>query len=527
MPSLSPSGGNQERPIVEPGFVGAAGREWVLSAIETGAEGLGARHLLQHPDDRLDVPLASLWDKFVTEYAMLLFNVLAHARDVELVAAARRAAGHLAAHARSNRLAAHMMRFPQHALGLSVPHILLSAIGDRDQYFGNISERTLRRGVRQENLPFRALEDLWLLHLTGRDGDDKEWRQTLASSSLTKETSPVYCMRGDGYALTHAVFFGTHFGSRSLPDIIDKEAVVQRLEALVVWTSMTNDLDLLGEALLAIALLGMEETPYGVRLGLARLESRWMLSRRTATDLDTLTAKLGETPSEGPRREQYRFQQTYHTIFVLGLLGVHLGSLLQSPCYRPVATMPVALAGGLLRMAAAEQEGGRDAHSATKVARRHMLATPDGQEAAVLAIVLQTRPEDNWLAIIDALNAVPDAQARMSLLLDATMIEACRRYDLLQLGRALLTRCSVCKGDSATSLAAIAFLLDQQLPSGNVGAQFLREPRGRTGREASRRLTVALRSVAEALVDQQDLMGAISGKHAPSKTERESRYGEC
>src|SRR6185295_583027 len=88
-----------------------------------------------------------------------------------------------------------------------------------------------------------------------------EFGDLLEESISARAPHPLRMTMGDFYALTHEVFFITDFGRRVVPSIICRHKIAALLNNCILAHVASNDLDLLGELLIAHFVVRAEISP--------------------------------------------------------------------------------------------------------------------------------------------------------------------------------------------------------------------------------------------------------------------------
>ena len=478
--------------------------EWVTTALEVVITGTKSPALLRSHDDEATRPLGLLHDKFIAEAAVFTAMVLRDVPDPANREAARQCAELLVPHARSDRIATFLMRFPNLVTPLATAHLMLSHAGYPDPAFEKVTERALSSPYSySRDVPsFRALEIDWLraycIMLTSGQGADAG-PLTATAEPLLHPSHPFFMTRNDGYALTHAVFYATDFGQRPQA-LSDNHYVRDALDACVLWGCLSQDWDLLAEYLLARLHVD--------RNAITTSSPKWSTGceaiRRAWCDLGSRLATLTYSPSEAAAQEDpaaYRFQQTYHPTLVAGLLGCTLKLSLRPP-HGPDDTP---------RRIAADKDHTRAGWNHALVARlrsfggaqRGMQVARDDAGAQIsddvcgLLLGEAAKNDPKWCKFLSLL-ATPDAD--IGIVIDTALTYFMRDYSLGGMARAIAIALTLDIPPSPTLTAAAYFLLDQELPDGSIGAQFLSTNEGARG-DARDSVAAALRNLAGEMAD--------------------------
>ncbi len=163
---------------------------------------------------------------------------------------ARSRAARTAIAARPSRAAVHVLA-----------HGCLHQVGCRDDAFDELARAALRSSAAHaaERVPYRLLDVAWIRHLLL--GDDELGHPALEVSPITQGVDLVGTTIEDAYAFSHALPYATDFGRRPLPPGVDTAWLSGITDALVLKALDEDDLDLLGELLMAPALLRRAWTP--------------------------------------------------------------------------------------------------------------------------------------------------------------------------------------------------------------------------------------------------------------------------
>jgi hypothetical protein len=152
--------------------------------------------------------------------------------------------------ARPSRAAAHVLA-----------HGCLHQLGCRDDAFDELVRTALTSSAANacERVPYRLLDVAWIRHLLL--GDDELEHPSLELSPIGQGVDLVGTTIDDAYAFSHALPYATDFGRRALPHTVDTDWLAGIADALVLKALDEDDLDLLGELLMAPALLRRDWTP--------------------------------------------------------------------------------------------------------------------------------------------------------------------------------------------------------------------------------------------------------------------------
>ncbi len=398
----------------------------------------------------------------------------------------------------SGRSESLLRRFPQTAASLGAAFVILGQLGRRHPTIERLLRRAMRQGYAHlsERSIFRLMDTRWTYRL---------WDPNLAPpveellplSTLGSSPHPIYTLNEDHYALTHAVYYLTDFGCKPPPAELHASAA-RLLDPFLTWIVIRDDLDLLGELLIAGLALRQPQTP-AFRLAWQHFFAAWD-SPSGLVGPEFSPARLGEL--QGEQAQAYDFWENYHTRYVGGILCAVALALPAAdgapPAAAPTIPLPAAFAERCLAAAAD--------------ARRQIAAPPQAPPAPPSAGLVE------WAAsrLLMTLDAAPDPPppwlrtamtcdlSRPDLaaaLYDALLVEAARSYRLVQLAEALAVGAAQPALHTATFARALAFLLDQQLEDGFVGVNRLLAEAERLAMaaEAQSAIAACLQSIGEQL----------------------------
>jgi hypothetical protein len=400
----------------------------------------------------------------------------------------------LAEAARTERTAVLMMRFPYTAASLGLTHVVLSSLGYRDERFDKLTKQALESGQIEaiERPPFRSMDVRWVRELATSDWH-ANFDDLVPHSILSTSAHPIYMNRSDAYALTHALMYVTDFGIKPPPASLDLERLAATVDAALSWNIMTEDLDLLGEMLLSVALLRHPWSPH------ARFA--WHFLAGTWDTLGFLPGPGFEVPVynqlEGDESTAYAFQHTYHTTYVAGVLCATLlyhPERSKSTPWTPIRVdgTPVAkhckhvaaVAGAFCERRESNNVslenttilcGENTAAKETKAQADYVNSSHSGVAINSLLVRALQCPgqhaQPTWRRVLADCRLEEQEQA--TILSDAVLVQATRHYDLGMIAEALLDAIAFNLPPSPTFLEAAMFLARQQLPSGAIGAHFV------------------------------------------------------
>ncbi len=400
-------------------------------------------------------------------------------------------------HIATGRNEALLRRFPQTATTLGVGYVLLSALGRGQPLIESLLRRAIVGGFAtlSERGPFRLMDTRWTYGLL----DERLVRpvdELLPFSTLAASPHPIDTMNEDDYALTHALFYVTDFGRRPPPDGLPVGGD-ELLAPFLAWNAVREDLDLLGEFLIAALALGRTHSP--------AFRFAWQLFFRAWDE----TGLVG--PEYSPEQlarlvdeaaAAYAFRENYHTVFVGGILcAVALTAPPRPPAERPARSTT---GGTLADRCSAAAARARGALGLAEADDGSPLPRSDDRLEWIVARLLQVFevapvPGPRWLRVAVASDLPRDELA--SVFYEALLVAAARQYRLTLLTEALAVGAEHAPLRSRTFARALEFLLDQQLADGFVGIhRLLGEGKDATGtREAQATIARLLARIAAAL----------------------------
>ena len=322
---------------ISPPHSAEAEERWISFSLDVARRSLTILTPDGYVDDD-DPALNVTAEKVVAESAILL---LAAARAASRSAALRRRvdvlAKRLAAVARTEAMRARICTEPSVALDHSCAHICLSAAGYPDPRYDRLIRSVLEGAVPngdRDRLPSQKLENGWLRdllysHPPSRSANDG---RNVEDSALGRPLDTMTGTGEDAYALTHAVMFASDLGRKriDLPRPVDE--IGADLDAALAVALDRHDYDIAGELLLCWPMLGIEWSPTAVFAYqlLGAVHERAGFVPTPIVDL-VRYRKLDQRA-----RTRYLLATTYHTVFVMGLLGATV-----IPANRPPGPIPV------------------------------------------------------------------------------------------------------------------------------------------------------------------------------------------
>ncbi|MGH8961436.1 MAG: DUF6895 family protein [Jatrophihabitantaceae bacterium] len=273
--------------------------------------------------------------KEVAEVAMLLRLadrvMLEHSDRVRITALG----GRIASIARSGGVRNLVAMRPSRASAHLLAHGCLQQIGCTDDGFDELARAALSATAAGacERAPYRLLDIAWIRHLLLDDAELDH--PALALSPIAKGVDLVGTSIEDAYAFSHALPYATDFGRCALPEWADLRWLSELADALVLKALDEDDLDLLGELLMAPALL---RTPWSdlQRFGLRVLSDTWRYFGFVPGP-GLPEAASAESVAETRRRV---LGTVYHTTLVGGLLVATLLSTGYWPSDAPTDGRP-------------------------------------------------------------------------------------------------------------------------------------------------------------------------------------------
>jgi hypothetical protein len=427
-----------------------------------------------------------LKDKVIAETALLWYE----ASQVPNLPADFRAllldlAGKLRTEASHERTKVMLLGAPQTVLWLGLAHILLSRLGMTDPEVESIVYRALNGHYSQftERLPFREMDARWTKSIALRS--TAKFDDLLPRSIVTAQTHPIYMTRDDAYALTHSIIYLTDFGRNRLPSSVDHVPIRELIDATIAWQLWSDNLDLVAELLLCNHMLHGPWSAYA-QLAWHVLDFAW-------SSAPTLPGPFFDERQyallDAQAGAAYKFEHSYHTAYVGGLL---CATLLRIPMCSVEGEGVVEVSGApplraelavtcrvgaqsLWRFASAD--GHEEVTKLGYDSGSDAVDIHQGASSTALRVLRCVgRPEyltARWIAAVD--NAAVPAEELASVLYDAALIQVVRRYDLAALQRTLIDVADLNLPLTRSVVAAVEFLANQLLPSGALGAHFVRD----------------------------------------------------
>ena len=246
------------RGIRQPGSSGPSGHalDLVRSALDVAE--LLVQHVIRPAMQQANPPD---FTKEIGEVAMLLRladRVLVGEADQGRIAVL---AWRISRTARSRSTRTAIVARPSRAAAHVLAHGCLHQLGCREDSFDQLARAALTSSAANacERVPYRLLDVAWIRHLLL--GDDELDHPSLETSPIMRGVDLVGATVEDAYAFSHALPYATDFGRRPLPRTVDTAWLSGTADALVLKALDEDDLDLLGELLMAPALLRRCWTP--------------------------------------------------------------------------------------------------------------------------------------------------------------------------------------------------------------------------------------------------------------------------
>lgn len=375
-----------------------------------------------------------LREKLVAETAMLLYCVAPiQSLDVRIRQGVHDIGAQLVPFARSEQIVAAICMDPGKALDHAFAHVLLSHLGHQDSTVDALLADSLAVGIGPERLPYRRLEQAWLLRVWRREAPSACWTPRAdPDSALGCPFDALSATRLDTYAFTHAVMYssGLGFDAAALPR--SRRAIGCDAVAALAVAVGAADHDLAAEVLLTWPLLQLAWPPAAdFALGLlADVEEEWGFLPGAQFDASRYFSLHGE------QKPLYVLQTCYHTIYVMGFVWASV--------LRP----------HVLRSAAAPR------------ARRWQAAT------AILLDLIADHPTPRWKVVLQTRPA-RERGAVAPLVLAIALRRACAQGDLANLRTALEVALRYELTDGPAPQQAAALLrrsrhLEEWLASGSI-----------------------------------------------------------
>jgi hypothetical protein len=454
---------------------------------------------LQWPDD--SEKLETFVDKIAAEAALLVHLARRLHPDENLRQRIDALALELTPHARTERNAAMVMRFPHSAATLGFAHVALQSVGYVDADYDSIVRGAFLTGEVDavERVPFRSIELLWLHEQMGMETKHGH-EELLPLSILSTLPNPCFSLREQAYQLTHALMYATDFGRR--PDRLRhrNRDLSRSIDAFLAWTCVTEDFDLTCELLIGVECARLQWSAPS-QVAAIQAWQHWT----SVGYLPGLNYRSDEHDSlaEGPARA-YAFRHVYHTTFVFGMLCAMLAASKatgESATHDRIRWLPAdrwthridgsaltsSVEGVVARAHCFLESRQFSASPSTPVVTRDDPTKSEPQELQPLVLrcscpigegELPTSPKLRVLrlpsSVERAVAATPVCgDCTTAFLFDCALILSVRSYDLIRTAWLLAEFTKADIAPSAGMTEVVAFLAGQQLPSGALGAYFL------------------------------------------------------
>ena len=403
-------------------------------------------------------------------------------------------------HIATERNEALLRRFPQTATTLGVGFVLLSQLGRSQPGVERLLRSALGRGFATltERSTFRMMDTRWTFGLLD-PALVRPVEELVPLSTLGAIPHPIYTMKEDDYALTHAVYYLTDFGRRSPPPTLRLENR-QLVDPFLAWNAVRLDLDLLGEFLIAALVLRGPASP-AFRYAWHTFFRAWERDGGLVGP-EFSAARFAEL--RGEEAAAYAFWENYHTVFVGGILCA-VALLTPRPDVRGPDRSPEAdpaLVARCARAAAAARAwiGRQSASARPETSCPSADDLPEWVVSRLLTLLPSAESSPLWLrTAMDCDLSRPEIAA---VLHEALLVAAAKDYRLVQLAEALAVGAEHAGLRSVTFTRVLDFLLDQQLDDGCVGIHQLLGGRG-----DSTPLTEAQGAIAELLTRIASALG--------------------
>jgi hypothetical protein len=403
------------------------------------------------------------------------------------------------AHIATERNEALLRRFPQTATTLGVGFVLLAQLGRSQPSRERLLRSALGRGFATlaERSTFRMMDTRWTFGLLD-PGLVRPVEELVPLSTLGASPHPIYTMKEDDYALTHAVYYLTDFGRHAPPSSLRLES--RRLaDPFLAWHAIRLDLDLLGEFLIAGLALREPASP-AFRFAWHTFFEAWERDEGLVGP-EFSPARFAEL--RGEEAAAYAFWENYHTVFVGGILCV-VALLAPRPGVSIADPRPATDAALVSRCAGAAASarawlGRKRATARPETSCPSADDLPEWAISRLLALLPSPGSTPLWLRVaMDCDLSRPEIAA---VLHEALLVAAAKEYRLAQLAEALAVGAEHADLRSVTFGRALEFLLDQQLADGSVGIHQLLGGQGDASVlvEAQRTIAALLARIASAL----------------------------
>ena len=255
--------------------------------------------------------------KLVTETALLLHAASRADVDGQLDGRLESIAKRLLGPARSPELLAWARLRPAIIPELSVSHRILTGFGKPDTNFDDALRHAteISSVAPVERIPWKQIERNWQVELGAPVGEHVTVIDT-AGTAMGACQDAIFATREEVYGLTHALIYHTDFGHRSPPLPRDVDEIVADAGSALARCLDDDDFDLGAEVLFT--------WPYTRTAWSAVATFALYVLRRTDDEvgfLPSMTLREAEYAVLGDsERNTYYYKESYHTVYVMGLL---------------------------------------------------------------------------------------------------------------------------------------------------------------------------------------------------------------
>jgi hypothetical protein len=330
-----------------------------------------------------------------------------------------------------------VVRLPQLSPAFSLPIRYRETRG----VAGEVESRLIRNALSHqlveaiERFPFRRLDVAWIKKQFDLPNQLNN-RNLLESTCLSSPVHPIYASLTDIYGLTHAIFYHSDFGNKSLNcDIFNVDAIASNLHASAAFALSEGNLDLLAElACCAWCLPKVPSWAPAVRDFVCTIWKKFGFIAGTEFEASLLAVN-----DNSSKWKSYLMQSTYHPTLVAGIM-----------------------------IAVALQKNNKEIE-AVEVPSRYSIHQYIGDLKSIKRDLPAMGNHIMQVAFSDCDEYFP---GMAPLFFEAALIQACRHYDLDVLME-LLERDSSYVISPNCSAAAIEFFRLQEVGDGLFGVHFL------------------------------------------------------
>ena len=255
--------------------------------------------------------------KVAAETSLLLLAAHRARLGPTVDAAVRRIGRRLTAAARSPELLTWVRLRPHILPELSVPHLVLDALGLPDSAFSAALARAAEATSVDpaERLPWKQIERCWH-YAMGAPASTEPVPPQLAATALAARQDALFATREEAYAFTHALIYHTDFGTRQPATPRPAAELAEDAAALLARCLDEDDFDLAAEALFTWPYLRL---PWDATSAFALRVLREVEDSAGFLPSMTLSQEhfVGLT---GDAARRYFYAESYHTAYVMGLL---------------------------------------------------------------------------------------------------------------------------------------------------------------------------------------------------------------